>query len=117
MKFLIHRNSTQKHMHLNSRHPFKCKLLSINYLQNRLHVYPIAKEAKDFELNIINSILRNSKYISIQTKEIKKYVSTTKNKMSSLYMREKSNKDTKLFQDRKIEMAFRTQNIMEDLVF
>jgi hypothetical protein len=35
---------------------------SVNYLMNRMLTYPVTKEAKEKELNIIPNILHNNRY-------------------------------------------------------
>jgi hypothetical protein len=45
-----------------SCHPYEHKIGSINYLMNRVHMYPITKEAKTKDLNIVQNTLRNNEY-------------------------------------------------------
>jgi hypothetical protein len=45
-----------------SCHSYEHKISSINYLMNRVHTYPITKEAKERELNIIKDTLHNNEY-------------------------------------------------------
>jgi hypothetical protein len=64
LKFTIYRKPTQTDIIIpnSSCHPNEHKRASINYLLNRMHVYPINKEAKEAELNIIKNILQNNEY-------------------------------------------------------
>jgi hypothetical protein len=45
-----------------SCHPHEHKISSINYLVNRSDRYPISKEAKQNELNIIKNTLHSNNY-------------------------------------------------------
>jgi hypothetical protein len=45
-----------------SCHPYERKISSVNYLMNRVQTYPITKEAKENELNIIQDTLHNNEY-------------------------------------------------------
>jgi hypothetical protein len=57
VSFSIHRKLTQTYVVTNndSCHPYEHKLSSINYLLNKLHTYPIAKEAKEAELKLLET--------------------------------------------------------------
>jgi hypothetical protein len=53
---IIHHNTEQL------MSPTRHKLASINYVINRVHTYPITKEAKHSEITTIKSILHNNEY-------------------------------------------------------
>jgi hypothetical protein len=64
LQFSIYRKPTQTDIIIpnNSCHPYELKLSAINYLLNRLHVYPITEKAKDIEENTIKNIQQNNGY-------------------------------------------------------
>jgi hypothetical protein len=55
IEFAVYRKPTQTDILIpyDSCLPHEHKMLSINYLVNRLNAYPVSKEAKEKELNII----------------------------------------------------------------
>jgi hypothetical protein len=54
-EFTIYRKPTETDIIIpdDSCHPHEHKISNINYLMNRINIYPITKEAKEKELNII----------------------------------------------------------------
>jgi hypothetical protein len=60
----IYRKPTQTDIMIpsDSCHQYEHKSSSINYLLNRVHSYPITKEAKEIEMNTIRGILLNNQY-------------------------------------------------------
>jgi hypothetical protein len=64
LDYKIYRNPTATDIliHNSSCHPKEHKHASINYLTNRIHTYPLSKQAKDTELNTIKTILQNNQY-------------------------------------------------------
>lgn len=64
LQITIYRKSTQTGIVIpnDSCHPHEHKMSSVNYLMNRMLTYPVTKEAKEKELNIIPNILHNNRY-------------------------------------------------------
>jgi hypothetical protein len=64
IEFTIYRKPTQTDIIIpnDSCHPCENKMSSINYLVNRLNFYPVSKETKEVELNIIRNTIHNNKY-------------------------------------------------------
>jgi hypothetical protein len=100
------------------------KIASINYLTNRVHTYPIIKEAKTKELNIIQDTLHNNEYnknINVchsknhKNKNVSPQHQTTKWAIFIYYGRE-TKEITKLFKEANIKIAFRTKNTIRNLV-
>jgi hypothetical protein len=70
LEFAKYRNHTQTTIIVRNDfcHPHEHKISSIDYLVNRVHIYPIAK-AKEKELNIIKVTLHNNEYnINLSTR-------------------------------------------------
>jgi hypothetical protein len=64
LQFSIHMKPTETDIIIlnSSSHSHEHKLVGINYLINRVHTYPISKEAKDSEMTTIRSTLHNNAY-------------------------------------------------------
>jgi hypothetical protein len=84
-----------------------------------MHTYPISKGAKEAELNIIKSVLRNNEYDENITErpshqmeeKTRKDIQNLKTKGATFtYSGKEIRKITKLFHDTEINIAFRTQN-------
>jgi hypothetical protein len=62
LQFSIYRTRTQTDIIIpkSTCHPLEHKMSGINYLLNRINTYPITKEGKQTETNIIKSILYNN---------------------------------------------------------
>jgi hypothetical protein len=102
------------HTSINSKHE----------LLNRVHTYPITKEAKTKELNIIQDTLHNNEYsktINVchskyhKHKNVSPQHQTTKWAIFTYYGRE-TKEITKLFKEANIKIAFRTKNTIQNLV-
>jgi hypothetical protein len=72
LQFSIYRKPTKTGIIIpnSSCHPYAHKISVINYLLNRLHIYPITEEAKDTEINTIKNILYNNEYDTIIIKNL-----------------------------------------------
>jgi hypothetical protein len=64
LEFMVCRKPTQRDVIIlnGSCLPHEHKIASTNYLMNRVHKYPITKEAREKELSIIQDILHNNEY-------------------------------------------------------
>jgi hypothetical protein len=100
------------------------KISSANYLMNRMLTYPITKEAKEKEVNIIRDILLNNEYNknlstrhSKSTQGQQKYRQHHKTKWAIFtYSGKETKKITKLFKETHIGIAFGTRNTIQKLV-
>jgi hypothetical protein len=126
LEFSIYRKHTQTDIIIpnDSCHPHEHKIVSINYLTNRLHVYPLTKEAKIRGLETIKNTLHNNKYnINIDTKQHKKHNTINndpqhkKSKWAIFtYSGKETRKITNLFRDTEIKIAFRTRNTVQNTI-
>jgi hypothetical protein len=64
LDFMMYRKhtSTDILIHSTSCHSNEHKLACMTYLMDRLHTYPLAKHAKEAEIDIIQSVLNNNQY-------------------------------------------------------
>jgi hypothetical protein len=94
----------------------------INYLINRLHIYPISEEAKDTEKNTIKCILHNNEYNTntIQKRQKQNPHTDTQNQKTKwvtfTYNGKETRKITKLFRDTKLKIAYRTKNTIQNIL-
>jgi hypothetical protein len=59
--------TTDSIIHNESCHPNEHKRSAINYLVNRMNMYPLTQENRDQELTTINEILKNNEYQQLPT--------------------------------------------------
>jgi hypothetical protein len=95
--------------------PATRKISSIDYVTNRVHTYPITKEAKEKELNIIQDTMHNNEY--------NKYLSTTQpneRKHNKNTDRQHQKTEWAIFthseKETQKKIAFQTRNTIQNMV-
>jgi hypothetical protein len=126
LQFSIYRKPTQTGIIIrnSSCHPYEHKLSGINYVLNRLHIYPITKRAKEAEINTIRNILLNEYNTNLIEKPPFPQNQNTctdpqhhKTKWATFtYSSTEVRRITKLFQDTQVKVAFCTQNTIQNIL-
>jgi hypothetical protein len=127
LEFAIYRKHTQTDITIpnDSCHAYEHKRSGIDNLANNLQTYPITKEAKKMESNIIKNTLHNNKYnINLDMKhpdQQEQNINTDPqhqktNWATFTYRGKETRKITKFFKKTQIKVAFRTQNTIQNIV-
>jgi hypothetical protein len=126
LEFSIYRKPTQIDITIpnSSCHPCEHKLSGINFLLNRIRTYPIKTEAKQTERDNIKNILQRNEYNANLTEK-----TPTKSRKHNTHEEPKKAKwaiftycgrevrqITKIFKDKQLNIAFRTQNTIENIL-
>jgi CMP-2-keto-3-deoxyoctulosonic acid synthetase len=126
LDYSIYRKPTQTDIIIpnSSCHPYEHKLSRIKYLLNRLHTYQITRESKQTEENTIKIVLQKNGYsINITTKpiphnqNIQEDPNHHKTKWAIFtYCGKEVRQITRLFKDTQLRIAFRTRNILSNIL-